>query len=42
MLIYIVVSLQMMTAIRPIIERPDTVLLPAAKQFFLAHYGSIP
>ncbi len=37
MLIYIVVSLQMMTAIRPIIGRADTVL-PTTKQFFLAHW----
>lgn len=38
MLIYIVVSLQMMTSLRPIIGRSDT-FLPTTKQFFLAHFG---
>lgn len=37
MLIYIVVSLQMMTALRPIIGHADT-LLPTEKRFFLAHW----
>ena len=38
MLIYIVVSLQMMTSLRPIIGRSET-FLPTSKQFFLAHFG---
>ncbi len=37
MVIYIVVSLQMMTAMRPIIGSADT-LLPTEKQFFLTHW----
>jgi hypothetical protein len=37
MLIYIIVSLQMMTAFRPIIGHADT-FLPAQKQFFIAHW----
>ncbi len=36
MIIYIVVSLQMMTALRPIIGTADT-LLPTEKRFFLSH-----
>lgn len=38
MLIYIVVCLQMMTAIRPILGKSDT-FFPTTKQFFLAHWG---
>jgi len=34
--IYVVVCLQMMTALRPIVGRSDT-FLPAEKKFFLAH-----
>lgn len=36
--IYLIVSLQMMTALRPIIGRSET-FLPAQKQFFLAHWA---
>ena len=38
MIIYIVVSLQMMTTVRPIIGHADT-FLPDQKQFFLAHWS---
>ncbi len=37
MIIYIVVSLQMMTALRPIIGSADT-LLPTEKRFFMTHW----
>jgi hypothetical protein len=36
--IYIVVSLQMMTTLRPIIGHADT-FLPGQKQFFLANWA---
>ncbi len=39
-LIYILVSLQMMTALRPIIGSADT-LLPTEKRFFLSHWGKV-
>ncbi len=38
MVIYLIVSLQMMTALRPIIGRSET-FLPEQKQFFLAHWA---
>ncbi len=37
MILFVVVSLQMMTALRPIIGHSDT-LLPTEKRFFLAHW----
>jgi hypothetical protein len=40
MVIYVVVSLQMMTSLRPIIGRADT-FLQAEKQFFTAHWLNV-
>lgn len=40
MLIYMVVSLQMMTAVRPILGKSET-FLPTTKQFFLGHWGEV-
>lgn len=37
MVIYVIVSLQMMTAVRPILGKSET-FLPQTKQFFLAHW----
>jgi hypothetical protein len=39
-LLYIVVSLQMMTSLRPIVGRSNT-FLPTEKQFFLAHASKV-
>jgi hypothetical protein len=38
--IYVLVCLQMMTAVRPIVGRADT-FLPTEKQFFLAHWARV-
>ena len=39
-LIFIIVCLQMMTSLRPIIGRADTIL-PKEKEFFLTHFGKV-
>jgi hypothetical protein len=37
--IFVLVSLQMMTALRPLLGRADT-FLPAEKRFFLSHWNA--